>query len=104
MPPVQTLSIFRIIMAYNKKLTSKNWEEFSTVLIFADVRGLKRENGVHGFDGCTMNFIGYKKRDSSFSKPGKICFVNRWEFSTLHDALNLVLKIPGNKKGCYWVE
>jgi hypothetical protein len=93
----------KIISEYDKKLTQKEWEEFSDKLLAADIWGLKRENGIHGLDGSTITFIGYQKGNSSFNRPDKISYVNRWEFSTLHEAFTYLLKISGNKKGCYWI-
>jgi hypothetical protein len=93
----------KVISEYDKKMSSKEWEEFNDKLSLADIWGLKRENGIHGLDGSTITFIGYQKGNSSFNRPDKICYVNRWEFSTLHDAFTYLLKISGNKKGCYWI-
>jgi hypothetical protein len=94
----------KVVSEFDKKLTSKEWEEFNDKLSLADIWGLKRENGIHGLDGSTITFIGFEKGNPSFNRPDKICYVNRWEFSTLHDALTFILKISGNKKGCYWVQ
>ncbi|MGC4104051.1 hypothetical protein [Ferruginibacter sp.] len=94
----------KIESEYDKKLTSAQWEEFSNKLFQADIWGLKRDNGMHGVDGSSITFIGYVKGNPSFNRPDKFCYVSRWEFSTLHDALTLLLKISGNKKGCYWVQ
>lgn len=94
----------RIISEYEKKLTSEQWQEFSNKLLLADIWGLKPENGIHGFDGSTITFAAYQKGNPSFNRIDKISFGTRWEFSTLYDPLQFILKISGNKKGCYWIQ
>ncbi len=93
----------RIISEYDKKLTSNNWEEIKSKLRVADIWGLKRINGASGLDGNSLIFIGYQKGDVHFNRPDRYCYVYRWEFSTLGELLVAILKMSGNRKGCFWV-
>ena len=94
----------KIITEFNKKLTMKNWEDFSSKLGLADIWGLKRENGMQGFDGTTIRFIGYQKSNPYYNQKEKVCYVHRWEVTTLRDAFDIILKVSKNKKGCVWIE
>lgn len=92
------------ISEYDKKMSSKEWKEFNDKLLLADIWGLKRENGNFGLDGSTLIFIGYQRGNVSFNGLDNICYVRRWEYSTLHDTFKYLLKISGIKKGCYWIQ
>ncbi len=94
----------RIINEFDKKLPIKNWTEITESLDKYDFWGLKRENGVHGLDGSSLTVIGYKKRDTLYRRETKTNFIYRWGGTTLGEPFHLVLKISGNKQGCFWIE
>ena len=94
----------RIITEFNKKMTSDNWDNFFNKLMFADIWGLKRENGITGLDGSTMTFIGYQTDTTISYIPTKQCYINRWVFSTMREPFDYLLKLSKNKKGCYWIQ
>lgn len=92
-----------IISNFEKRLTQLQWEAFRSKLWAGDIWGLKRENGLHGVDGNSLIFIGFQS-GKPWNGPDKIVYGERWEYSSLKDALTYILKISGNKKGCYWVQ
>jgi hypothetical protein len=96
----------KIINEYDKKITSKNWQDFMQSLSFADFWGLKKDNGVHGLDGTSLTVTGYKKGDSMYNVPAQFTYVYRWghEWTSLNDPFKLIHKFSGNKNGCIWFE
>jgi len=95
---------FRIITEFDKIITIRNWEDLVSSLNEADFWGLKKENGVTGFDGDDITVIGYKKRP--YWRNNQINYVHRWSVTNtaLREPYNLILKLSGIKKGCYWAE
>ncbi|OQP50881.1 hypothetical protein A4H97_03385 [Niastella yeongjuensis] len=93
-----------IISEYDKKLTTKNWEDITESLSTSDFWGLKKDNGVHGVDGSSLTVTGYKNRDSVYNRPAKFHYVYRWSQNVLRDPFHLILKLSGNQKGCLWVK
>jgi len=93
----------RVINEFDKSLSLKTWAEIRDAIDKSDFWGLKRDNGVHGVDGSSLTVIGYKK-GKNHTDTDKINFVSRWEEATLREPLNLILKISGNKQGCFWIE
>lgn len=93
----------RILSKFDKSLTRHQWEEFRSKMQWGDIWGLKRENGSHGVDGTNLTFIAYQN-GQRWDRADKINYGRRWVYSSLDDALTFILKISGNKKGCYWVQ
>jgi hypothetical protein len=91
-----------IINQYDRKLTLKNWADITDAISKADFWGLKKENGVYGFDGDNIYVTGYIKGDGSFSGPAKFNYIHRWvTFATgIGEPFKLILKLSGNKQGC----
>lgn len=93
----------RIISEYDKAISPKNWKEIIESLNECDFWGLKKDNGVHGVDGSTLTVTGFRQRDSLFNSPAKFNYVYRWSPYGLSGPFQLILKLSGNKKGCFWV-
>ncbi len=92
-----------IITEFNKRLTSDNWDTFYNKLENADIWGLKRENGRSGVDGSTLTFMAYENDANERNNP-RHCYIDRWVYSSLDETFVYVLKISGNRKGCYWMQ
>jgi hypothetical protein len=92
------------IDAFNKKITTKNWEEITRLMDRDDFLGLKRENNIHGLDGSTLIVIGYAKEGFNHIKAMKYNYVSRWSSSILRDAFELVTKLSANKQGCLTIK
>ena len=90
----------KIVNEYNKKITKKNWDDFSRLMDKADFWGLKSTNGVHGFDGSTLVVTGFSNGYRSLDGKARFNYVNRWGYSTLSEPFDLVLKLSGNRQGC----
>jgi hypothetical protein len=97
-------AVCRIISEYDKKLNSKDWETFSEAIDKSDFWGLKQQNGIHGLDGSTLITMGFIKAKNTFDTRPQYNYVYRWENTTLRDPFNLILKLSGNKQGCFWIE
>ena len=93
----------RVITEFNRRLTSDNWDNFYNNLENADIWGLKRENGRRGVDGSTLTFMAYENEAYVRNNP-RHCYIHRWVYSSLNETFDYVLKISGNKTGCYWVQ
>jgi len=93
-------NICKVINEYDKKITEKDWEDFSKLMKKADFWGLKSTNGVQGLDGSTLITTGFTKGYGTYEGKPKYNYVNRWGYSTLSDPFRFVLKLSGNTQGC----
>ncbi len=96
--------ICKVINEYDKKITEKDWEDFSQLMKKADFWGLKSTNGVQGLDGSTLITTGFTKGYRTYEGKPKYNYVYRWGYSTLSDPFNFVLKLSGNTQGCLVVK
>ena len=94
----------KIISEYDKKLSPKNWEDFSELMKKADFWGLKSTNGVQGLDGSTLITTGFTKGYTTYEMKPKSSYVYRWGYSTLSEPFHFALKISGNTQGCLVVK
>jgi hypothetical protein len=96
----------KIIEQYSKTLSSKDWTEIHDAMTHADFWALSRINNVGGFDGSTLEVEGFLNEHLKTPHPPKYHRVRRWmgPSSALLDAFVTVLKLSGNKKGCFLVE
>lgn len=99
-------AIGRIVNEYDKKLTIKDWNDFKDEVAHADFWGLKEKNGEGGVDGNDIIVSGYIIGDSSLHRPARFNLVRRWLINrtSLGDPFRLVVKLSGNRQGCYWIE
>ena len=97
-------SICKVINEYDKKITAKDWEDFSQLMNEADFWGLKSINGVQGLDGSTLITTGFTKGYNTPEGKPKFNYVYRWGYSTLSDPFNFILKLSGNTQGCLVVK
>ena len=93
-------NICKVINEYDKKITEKDWENFSQLMEKADFWGLKSTNGVQGLDGSTLNTTGFTKGYRTSESNPKYNYVHRWGYSTLSAPFSFVLKLSGNTQGC----
>jgi hypothetical protein len=94
----------KIINEYDKKITAKDWEDFSQLMKEADFWGLKSSNGVQGLDGSTLITTGFSTGYNTYEGKPKYNYVYRWGYSTLDNAFTFVLKLSGNTQGCFVVK
>jgi hypothetical protein len=68
-----------VINEYNKRLTMKDWNEFTQAMLRADFWGLKGINGAAaGLDGDVLIVSGYIKRDTYNRISPRFNLVKRW--------------------------
>lgn len=92
---------FKVIDEFDKKITTKEWDDFSQAMADADFWGLKSDNGVDGVDGTTLTVTGFIKANPRFNSPSKFSYVDRWCNTTLLDPFGLILKLSKSKTGCF---
>jgi hypothetical protein len=90
----------KVISEYDKKISPKNWQDFSELIDKADFWGLKSTNGRQGLDGSTLITTGFTKGYRTYEMKPKHNYVYRWGYSTLSDPFHFILKLSGNTQGC----
>jgi hypothetical protein len=78
----------------DKKLSSENWNDFYNKLMYADIWGLKRENGIGGNDGGTLTFIAYEN-DTLLQRFVRQCYIYRWGYSSLGEPFHYLITLSG---------
>lgn len=94
----------KVISEYDKRITAKDWGNFSDLMEKADFWGLRSNNGVMGLDGSTLVVMGFTKGYRTYEGKPKFNYVYRWGYSTLSEPLIFVLKLSGNTQGCLTVK
>ena len=93
---------YTITSEFDKKLSSDNWDDLKTKLLFSDIWGLKTENGEkESTDGSFLIFSAFISDTTKHHYKDNFCIVYRKDFNSLRDPLTLALKLSGNTKGCY---
>lgn len=90
----------KVISEFDKKISPKNWQDFSDLIEKADFWGLKISNGVKGLDGSTLITTGFTKGYGTYNMNAKYNYVYRWGYSTLSAPFHFILKLSGNTQGC----
>jgi len=78
----------------DKKLSSDKWNDFYEKLMYADMWGLKRENGMGGNDGGTLTLIAYENK-SPYQRLARQCYIYRWGYSSLIEPFHYLIKLSG---------
>jgi hypothetical protein len=96
----------KIIEQYSKTLSPKDWTEIRNAMTHADFWALNRINDIGGLDGSTLEVEGFLSERLKTPHPPKYHLVRRWigPSSALFEAFATVLKLSGNKQGCFVVK
>jgi hypothetical protein len=90
----------KVISEYDKKISAKNWKDFSQIMDKSDFWGLKSTNGRDGLDGSTLIVTGFTNGYGTHEIKPKYSYVYRWGYSTLSEPFEFILKLSGNRQGC----
>lgn len=94
----------KVLSEYDKKISPKNWQDFSDLMDKADFWGLRSSNGVQGLDGSTLITTGFTRGYRTYEMKSKYNYVYRWGYSTLSEPFHFALKLSGNTQGCLVVK
>lgn len=91
----------KTIKHIKKRINDRDWKNFITDISYADFWGLKEDNGIHGFDGSSLDVTGFEKPRKAFK--GNYKRIYRWaaEETAIGTSFKHLLNLSGVSVDCF---